>query len=201
MSAATCFLMPFWRGNKLVVAREGRPEGEDSSGQCSAAVPPGSSLSLAAAWSCLLEGATRSHLGPLSGLSTLTSVISALQELSQRRWPLKALLFHTSAQGHPDWIKDSAPSHLWTQGLKKWHSDRQRLCSSPVLNPDAYPCLYFLVLLSRASSPDPPVIGPTWCYLWCWLRRGAAKLRPGIPKASCVPAAFPLQLSVGFHAR
>lgn len=38
----------------------------------------------------------------------------------------------------------------WTQGLKKWHRDRERLCSYPVLSPDAYPCF---IPFSRAVSP------------------------------------------------
>lgn len=69
------------------------------------------------------------------------------------------------------------------------------------MSPDAYSWLYFLVLHSRAESPDPPVTGPTWCYLWCWLRRGAAKPGLGTPEASCMPVSFPLQSSVGFQAR
>lgn len=68
------------------------------------------------------------------------------------------------------------------------------------MSPDAYFWLYFIVLYSRALCPDPPVIGPTWCYLWCWPRRGAAKLRLGSLKASCMSVS-PLKSSVGFHTR
>lgn len=113
---------------------------------------------------------------------------------------------HTSSQGHvssllhPLWMKGSAPQYLWTQGRKKWHRDHERLCSYPVLSSDAYFWLYFIVLYSRALCPDPPVIGPTWCYLWCWPRRGAAKLRLGTLKASCMSVS-PLKSSVGFHTR
>lgn len=64
----------------------------------------------------------------------------------------------------------------WTQGLKKWHRDHERLCSYPVLSPDAFPSLKGRFPRSSCHRPHLVlfvVLAQAWgCQAKTWYTKG-----------------------------
>lgn len=192
---APCHL--FWRDAKLGVARRGSLR--EKTGEFRAML--GSCVSTWLAHQARqphglsMEGADAAS-APLSGLGMIHRCGPCTSEIVKTTGggPRKHSFFYTSSQGHvncpslPDCgQKTPASGRLVAQGLKKWHRDSEWQCSQPVLRHE---------VCSSAFSPFPSSLKghvpgfssqrPHRCYLSCWPRCGAAKLRLGLPKVSCM---------------